>query len=216
MNNKQETIVESAIQKFIDESLGELIDKDFIYNEFSLQHELGIYLRKKLGKEYQIRFERNALDMGLGIDKDALIKKEIDIEISNDKDRFAIELKFPLKDQGAVEMHMCHFIEDIIFMKQMKDYGFKQTFVLTLVNDTKYYKETSRDCKEVYKYFRVPQVVINDKKLKDNSDELKKYISKIENITLGNEQKFNWEKVQNCSNAEYRFYFHPIYKIDKE
>ncbi len=29
-----------------------------LYNEFSLQHELGIYLRDKL-PEYKIQFERN-------------------------------------------------------------------------------------------------------------------------------------------------------------
>ncbi len=33
-------------------------DKIEIYNEFSLQHELGIFLREKL-VDYKIQFERN-------------------------------------------------------------------------------------------------------------------------------------------------------------
>ena len=30
-----------------------------IYNEFSFQHELGIYLRNVLPKDYKVQFERN-------------------------------------------------------------------------------------------------------------------------------------------------------------
>ncbi len=30
-----------------------------LYNEVSLQHELGIYLRNKIGEKYSVQFERN-------------------------------------------------------------------------------------------------------------------------------------------------------------
>ncbi|MCT8674272.1 hypothetical protein KZ349_09990, partial [Glaesserella parasuis] len=54
-----------------------------IYNEFSFQHELGIFLREKLNendKDYKIQFERNVKDFGY-IPKDKNEKKEIDIVI---------------------------------------------------------------------------------------------------------------------------------------
>lgn len=65
-----------------------------IYNEFSLQHELGIFLRAKQ-QGYRIQFERNVSYFT----KDSkTIKKEIDIVIFNgDKsEKYAIELKHPL------------------------------------------------------------------------------------------------------------------------
>jgi hypothetical protein len=51
-----------------------------IYNEFSLQHELGIFLREKL-PDYRIQFERN---VSYFLINSKTIKKEIDISIFND------------------------------------------------------------------------------------------------------------------------------------
>ena len=58
-----------------------------IYNEFSLQHELGIFLRNKL-PGYKIQFERNVSFFTNDTDT---IKKEIDIS----KKKFA-RLKYKL------------------------------------------------------------------------------------------------------------------------
>ena len=44
-------LVSDFFQVIIDEQIE-------IYNEFSLQHELGIYLRKRI-PEYKVQFERN-------------------------------------------------------------------------------------------------------------------------------------------------------------
>lgn len=65
-----------------------------VYNEFSLQHELGIFLRKKL-PEYIVQFERN-VEKFFRIED--TIKHEIDIVIYNESktEKYAIELKFPL------------------------------------------------------------------------------------------------------------------------
>ena len=35
-----------------------------VYNEFSLQHELGIYLRNRL-EDYKVQFERNTKFFGI-------------------------------------------------------------------------------------------------------------------------------------------------------
>ena len=52
-----------------------------VYNEFSFQHELGIYLREKFS-EKKVQFERNAKHFG--INEPDLIKKEIDIAVFRD------------------------------------------------------------------------------------------------------------------------------------
>ncbi len=66
-----------------------------IYNEFSLQHELGGFLRQRM-PEFKIRFERN---VSYFFSSDLpFTKREIDISVfSTDKSdlRYAIELKYP-------------------------------------------------------------------------------------------------------------------------
>ena len=54
-----------------------------IYNEFSLQHELGIFLREQL-PNYKVQFERNTKDFGIK----GTIKHEIDIVVYNDKEKY--------------------------------------------------------------------------------------------------------------------------------
>ena len=46
------------IKKHIEMFARTKINNDNIYNEFSLQHELGFYLREEL-KSFKVEFERN-------------------------------------------------------------------------------------------------------------------------------------------------------------
>ena len=62
-----------------------------VYNEFSMQHELGIFLRAKL-TGYKVQFERNTKYFGIS----GTVKHEIDIVIYNELEKHAIELKYPL------------------------------------------------------------------------------------------------------------------------
>ena len=172
MNDKQETIVGRAIQKFIKKSLGERIDKDFIYNEFSLQHELGIFLRKELEKsEFKVQFERN-IEIFFQIPaklnekerkdwikakQENFCKHEMDILIFKnfdlDSEKYAIELKFPRNGQYPEQMYS--FIKDIKFMEQVNEKFNIKTFVLTLVDDKNYYIKTGHEKDEsIYWYFR--------------------------------------------------------------
>ena len=59
-----------------------------IYNEFSLQHEMGIYLRSAL-PNYKVQFERN---VSFFTTDNKTIKKEIDISIfdQSKKEKYAI------------------------------------------------------------------------------------------------------------------------------
>ena len=71
--------------------------KRYVYNEFSLQHELGNYLRyilNKEKKEWIIKFEYNIENLEKN-KKIETCKKEIDILAinKNTNDKYAIELK---------------------------------------------------------------------------------------------------------------------------
>ena len=69
-------MIKQLIYEFINQlKLGQ-ID---IYNEFSLQHELGIFLRDRLNG-LKIQFERNIKDLGYS-PKELFKKREIDIAI---------------------------------------------------------------------------------------------------------------------------------------
>lgn len=71
--------IKGIIIEFLEDS--KKIEFSNIYNEFSLQHELGIYLRNYLKDSYKIEFERNINFFFTDIDKSLFTKKEIDIVI---------------------------------------------------------------------------------------------------------------------------------------
>ena len=116
-----------------------------VYNEFSLQHELGIYLRNKL-PDYKVQFERNAKFFDIY----DTIKHEIDIVVFNDREKYAIELKYPVNGQYPEQMYS--FIKDIKFMEELKKAGFDSTYCLTLVQDKNFCTGEKRD--GIYAYFR--------------------------------------------------------------
>lgn len=116
-----------------------------VYNEFSLQHELGIFLRANL-TGYKVQFERNTKFFGI----QGTIKHEIDIVVYNDTERYAIELKYPLNGQYTEQMFS--FVKDIKFMEEMKDAGFNAAYCLTLVEDKNFYSGQKQD--GIYAFFR--------------------------------------------------------------
>ena len=132
-----------------------------LYNEFSLQHELGIYLRDNLD-DYKVQFERNVSffkDKKNDFEDMDFIKKEIDISIfDNDfSECYAIELKYPRNGQYPEEMYS--FIKDIKFMEQLKEAGFKETYCITLVdNSSKPFFMGNKD-DGIYQYFRNNEVI---------------------------------------------------------
>ena len=119
-----------------------------IYNEFSLQHELGLFLRNKL-PEYKIQFERNVLYFGIG---KKTSKKEIDIVVfrPDKSERYAIELKYP--QNGQYPEQMFSFVKDLKFMEELKENGFTNTYAVTLVGDRPFYEGAVNE--GIYRYFR--------------------------------------------------------------
>ena len=118
-----------------------------IYNEFSLQHELGIYLRSELPTK-KIQFERNVSFFKL--DKTDFIKKEIDIVVYSDKNApdAAIELKYP---QHEVPDQMLSFCQDVQFAEELKAVKFKETYAIIFTEDHLFYSGKSHG---IYAYFR--------------------------------------------------------------
>lgn len=167
-----------------------LVNQIEIYNEFSLQHEIGIYLRKVL-PNYKVKFERN---VSFYTTDNQTIKKEIDISIflNGMDEKYAIELKCPLNGQYSEQMYS--FVKDIKFMEQLKERGFNKTAAVTLVSHRPFYQGKSNH--GIYRYFREKYSVYGDifKPTGQGKDE--------EFISLIGQYSFQW----NDLNEESKFY----------
>ena len=146
-------------------------DKKHIYNEFSLQHELGIKLRDELEGNCLVQFERNLLSFKnlpqkyKTMDKEkevinkvevrkAFKKSEIDILVVNkdDKDdtneKYAIELKYHRKEMGEVPDFLYNCVVDMWFVKRMVENNvIKKGFCVVVTEDKGIY-DKDREIKE--------------------------------------------------------------------
>jgi hypothetical protein len=145
MSKETEMKLDELLKKFMEKIANGEVE---VYNEFSLQHELGIFLRENL-PGYKIQFERNATFFGI----EDTIKHEMDIVIYKDKEtnteKYAIELKYPLNGQYPEQMFS--FIKDIKFMEEIQNGGFTATYCLTFVQDKNFYSGKNGG---IYAYFR--------------------------------------------------------------
>lgn len=108
-----------------------------IYNEFSLQHEFGLFLRAHFSAA-KVQFERNVAFFGL--DKTGFEKREIDICVYAEVDNplLAIELKFPRNGQYPEQLFS--FCKDIVFLEQLRRAGFAQCAFVAVVEDRPFYE----------------------------------------------------------------------------
>jgi hypothetical protein len=126
-----------------------------IYNEFSFQHELGLFLRQHIA-DHKIQFERNVSHFGF--DKVNFEKKEIDIAVFKVPDTqrsCVIELKFPRN--GQVPETMFSFCKDISFLEQLVNAGFDSGYFVALADDKNFYSGNKVD--GIYGLFRDEQVI---------------------------------------------------------
>ena len=121
-----------------------------IYNEFSLQHELGILLRCSLNADLKVQFERPVSFFGLP--KSGFEKTEIDIVVftPDQSVRYAIELKYPRRGQYPEQMFKA--CQDIRFLEQLSSSGFTGGFFVMVVDDHLFYEGETRT--GIYRYFR--------------------------------------------------------------
>lgn len=120
-----------------------------VYNEFSLQHELGFHLRYSF-PDRLVEFERNVSHFGF--DAKAFIKRENDISVCA-KDgtglHAVLELKFPRN--GQVPEQMFGFCKDVCFLEQMVEAGFHRGYFVALADDPKFYRGSPDG---IYGHFR--------------------------------------------------------------
>lgn len=137
--------IAEAIKLFFEVFISNRIE---VYNEFSLQHELGFFLRGKL-PDYKVQFERNVSFFSINR---STIKKEIDIAVFKPdySERYAIELKAPRNGQYPEQLFS--FSKDIKFMEELKQEGFTNTYAVTLVADPAFYEGRLDD--GIYRYYR--------------------------------------------------------------
>ena len=147
-----------------------------VYNEFSLQHELGIFLRACL-TDYKIQFERNIKFFGMA----GTVKHEIDIVIYNNEEKYAIELKYPMNGQYPEQMFS--FVKDIRFMEELRESGFDCAYCLTLVQDKNFYSGQKRD--GIYTFFRSNKTICGTI--------IKPTGKKDEQISINGAYQINWK-----------------------
>ena len=121
-----------------------------IYNEFSFQHEFGIYLRATLDSTFKVQFERSISFFGLL--RSGFVKKEIDIAVftPNLSKKYAFELKFPRSGQHPERMFKA--CQDICFLEQLHRSGFARCYFLMAAEDPLFYESGGKT--GIYKYFR--------------------------------------------------------------
>ncbi len=120
-----------------------------IYNEFSLQHEFGIFLREANVAEL-VQFERNVSYFQL--QRSSFTKREIDVtcfDTSRPQLRLAVELKYPRAAQFPEQMFS--FCKDIAFLEELRVAGFSSCLFLAVVEQRLFY---SGDSYGIYRYFR--------------------------------------------------------------
>ena len=108
-----------------------------LYNEFSFQHEIGLFLRGRHPR-LRVQFERNVsafFDSSVGF-----TKREIDITVFDAAGalKLALELKFPRRGQYPEQMFS--FCKDIAFAEELVRAGFEQAAALVLVDDPCFYR----------------------------------------------------------------------------
>ena len=131
-------LLNELLESFCESIAAETIE---IYNEFSLQHELGLFLREKL-PDYKVQFERN-ISFFFPPHR-AFTKREIDITVFSPHApgrmnlKYAIELKYPRNGQYPEQMFS--FCKDIAFLEELQVAGFGSAALLILAEDRPFYE----------------------------------------------------------------------------
>jgi hypothetical protein len=140
------SLLYSAVDMLVDQLREGRTD---IYNELSLQHELGVLLRA-IHTGNSVQLERNISYFGL-IDQ-PFEKREIDIAVFDKQSRTmdaVIELKF-LRN-GQYPEQMFSFCKDVVFTEQLVRAVFSEGLVVIFAEDRLFYEG---DTTGIYRYFR--------------------------------------------------------------
>ena len=125
-----------------------------IYNEFSLQHEFGLWLRSHAHRpEIKIQFERPVRFFGVD---GKLTKKEIDLACFEPPlvPIMIMEFKFPRA--GQVPIQMFKFCQDVAFVEELvlKEKRFPFGCALIAADDADFYRGSRHQAGTIYSCFR--------------------------------------------------------------
>lgn len=190
------------------------INKKYIYNEISFQHELGEYLRERLEKEnYIVQFERNINDLGYENTRKMkkFAKTEIDLVIlnkENEKDNYIIELKYHSKENKRYHDTTADCIKDIRFVydvinatkeqDRQNQISFKKGYCITIVEDKQFYTKSNRE--KSYNYYCFRDIEDSFKKRQIDYSGRKKDIIKVEDLIQKNYLPIRMQKNKDTSN----------------
>ncbi len=169
--------MKALIEEFVDRIKHGSIE---IYNEFSLQHELGILIRERLC-DYKVQFERN-VDYFFG-HKD-FQKKEIDISAFKNREmpHWAVELKYPRNGQYPEAMYS--ICKDVLFLEQLRRAGFEKSYLIVFADDPLFYSGSGDG---IYEFFRKEKLLCRTI--------LKPTGNTSESIMVNGEYKIAWKDV---------------------
>lgn len=122
-----------------------------IYNEFSLQHEIGIFLREMVGSTFQTQFER-PFSFFDDLPQSDFVEKEIDVVVfaPGSSEKCAFELKYPRNGQYPEQMFKA--CQDIYFLEQLHLSGFKRCYFVMVADHPLFYERGVKT--GIYKFFR--------------------------------------------------------------
>jgi hypothetical protein len=139
---------------------------DEIYNEASLQFELGCYLRKNL---FNVKFEVNIKTLDDSDSNMDLYKKEIDLlVVDENKNQFLIELKAPMmirkcsepkQSKQGYSKAIADWEVDILFLNKMKQKGFN-CYSIFFTDDCAYYSGNSSTKSHLGKFRNGSEIMI--------------------------------------------------------
>jgi len=152
-----------------------------IYNEFSLQHELGIHLWRALGHDHKVQFERPVTYFKL---TGSFLKKEIDIAVftPDRREKVAIELKFPRSGQHPEQMFKA--CQDIGFLEQVVASGFDAGVFVMAADDDLFFDGPMRT--GIYAHFRTGTCL--------TGTITKPTGKKDEQVTIGGRYELTWQE----------------------
>ena len=190
------------------------------FNEKSLQHNLGEFLKNKLGNDYIVQYERNINYFNVFRGKD-LDKQEVDICVlrkTNDGVYIdyvpygVIEIKYIKQyTQGFVKTAsptktLIECLKDITFSEEIKGYGVKETISL-IVSDYSFNKPSNCHFLELWNLFNPDNQPIECNK--EYVDKLNDALSSSRDnsingikISLANTYMFNWTDLGSFKDEE--------------
>lgn len=153
-----------------------------IYNEFSLQHELGIYIRNHMKNE-KVQFERNV--QYFNFDKANFIKKEIDIVIFQSQNNLDIVLELKYPRNGEIPENFFKFCKDIKFLEQLTKNGFRKGYFLAVADHQGFYEGNNNG---IYGLFRNNELI--------TGEIIKPTAKKDQVINLSGKYRATWKLVK--------------------